>query len=142
MAMKVGFNRSFRYSPWLWICVIILAGLLEFVPGVALSEPVTLKFATTIPPTNPIVVEVFEPWAKKVNEASKGELNIQVISGPTLANALNVWERTVSGVADIGWGIHGAVGIPFPRDDLACLLWWTLTTGSVGCGVCKKPRCR
>jgi TRAP-type C4-dicarboxylate transport system substrate-binding protein len=118
----------------LWICVLVLAGLTGFGPGAALSQPVTLKFATTIPPSNPIVTEVFEPWAKKVNEASNGTLVIQVISGPTLANPANVWERTVSGVTDIGFGIHGAVGVPFPKSTVSSLPFVVddLTAGSVG----------
>ncbi len=116
----------------LWMVVFVVTGWLG--AGVVLSEPVTLKFATTIPPSNPIVTEVFEPWAKKVNEASNGELNIQVMSGPTLANPANVWEQTVSGVADIGWGIHGAVGVPFPKSTISSLPFVVddLTAGSVG----------
>ena len=115
----------------LWVGLFFLSGWLG--ASVVLSEPITLKFATTIPPSNPIVTEVFEPWAKKVNEASKGELNIQVISGPTLANAANVWERTVSGVTEIGWGIHGAVGIPFRKSTISSLPFVVddMTTGSV-----------
>jgi len=134
MAMKACFNGRTLGLVRLLIVALIVVGSLVLGAGVVLAEPVALKFATTIPPSNPIVTEVFEPWAKKVNEASKGELNIQVFSGPTLANALNVWERTVSGVADIGWGIHGAVGIPFPKSTISSLPFVLddLTTGSVG----------
>lgn len=74
-----------------------------------------LKFAVTIPPANPMVAELFQVWAKKVSDASGGEITVQVFAGPTLANAANVWERTLSGVTDIGFGIHGAVGVPFPK---------------------------
>jgi TRAP-type C4-dicarboxylate transport system substrate-binding protein len=74
-----------------------------------------LKLATTLPPTNPIIAKFFDPWAKKVNEAAGGEFQIQVVNGPTIANAVNVWERTVNGVVEIGWGIHGAVSLPFAK---------------------------
>ncbi len=132
--MKVRFNKSTRHVAWIGITAFILAGLLQISPGVALSQSVTLKFATTIPPSNPIVIEVFEPWAKKVNEASNGTVNIQVISGPTLANPSNVWERTVSGVTEIGFGIHGAVGLPFPKSTISSLPFVVddLATGSIG----------
>jgi TRAP-type C4-dicarboxylate transport system substrate-binding protein len=134
MAMKPCFNGRSLGSVLLWMVALILVGSLVLESSAVLAEPVTLKFATTIPPSNPIVTEVFEPWAKKVNEASNGELNIQVISGPTLANPGNVWERTVSGVTEIGFGIHGAVGLPFPKSTVSSVPFVVddLTTGSVG----------
>jgi TRAP-type transport system periplasmic protein len=77
-----------------------------------------LKFSTTLPPTNPIVPDFFEPWAKKVNAAAGGEFQIQVINGPTIANAVNVWDRTANGVVEIGFGILGAVNLPFPKSTI------------------------
>ena len=132
--MKVRFNGRRLVFVRIWMAAFALAGCLAIGVNAVLAEPVTLKFATTIPPSNPIVTEVFEPWAKKVNEASNGELNIQVISGPTLANPGNVWERTVSGVADIGWGIQGAVGLPFPKTTVTSVPFVVddLTAGSAG----------
>ena len=111
-----------------------ITGLTVLSPTTVQAETVTLKFATTIPPANPIVTELFTPWAKKVEEASDGELVIQVISGPTLANPGNVWERTLNGVCDIGWGIHGAVGLPFPKMTVSSLPFVVddLEKGSVG----------
>jgi TRAP-type C4-dicarboxylate transport system substrate-binding protein len=104
-------NARSRMAAWM------AAALLALVPASASAETV-LKMATTIPPTNPLVANFFEPWAKKVNEQAKGEFQIQVISGPTLANAVNVWDRTVNGVVDIGWGIQGAVNLPFPKSTI------------------------
>jgi TRAP-type transport system periplasmic protein len=134
MIMRHCFNGRDSGSVVLWMVALMVVGSLMLGPRTVLAEPVTLKFATTIPPSNPIVTEVFEPWAKKVNEASNGELNIQVISGPTLANAANVWERTVSGVTEIGFGIHGAVGLPFPKTTVTSVPFVVedLTTGSIG----------
>ena len=58
----------------------------------ATSSPAqrVLKFATTLPPSNPLVSQFFEPWAKRVNEAAGSEFQIQVVNGPTFANAVNV----------------------------------------------------
>jgi len=133
-AMKACFSGRSLGFVLLWMAALILVGPLLLESSAVRAEPVTLKFATTIPPSNPIVTEVFEPWAKKVNEASNGELNIQVISGPTLANPANVWERTVSGVTEIGFGIHGAVGLPFPKTTVTSVPFVVddLTAGSVG----------
>jgi TRAP-type C4-dicarboxylate transport system substrate-binding protein len=86
---------------------------------IAAAQPV-LKFATALPPNYAMVTELFQVWAKKVADASGGELAIQTY-GTTLANASNVWERTVDGVADIGFGIHGAAGVPFPKTVVTSL---------------------
>lgn len=99
---------------------LLLAGVLALAPQWAASQ-VVLKMSTTLPPNNPLVSQFFEPWAKRVSEAAAGEFQIQVINGPTIANAVNVWERTVSGVVDIGWGIHGAVNLPFPKSTVTSL---------------------
>ena len=93
---------------WLLVAWFALA------PSLAMAQTV-LKFATTLPPNNPVVSKYLDVWAKKVNEAAGSEFQIQVVNGPTIANAVNVWERTVTGVVDIGWGIHGAVNLPFPK---------------------------
>lgn len=89
----------------------------------ATSSPaqIVLKLATTLPPSNPLVSQFFEPWAKRVNAAAGSEFKIQVINGPTFANAVNVWNRTADGIADIGWGIHGAVNLPFPKSTIISL---------------------
>lgn len=92
----------------------LLAACFAFLPGAAVAQTI-LKLATTLPPNNPVVTKFFDVWAKKVNDAAGSEFQIQVVNGPTIANAVNVWDRTVSGVVDMGWGIHGAVNLPFPK---------------------------
>lgn len=110
----------------------LFGALLAALPLAATAQQV-LKFAVTIPPANPMVAELFQVWAKKVADASGGEITVQVFAGPTLANPSNVWERTVSGVADIGFGIHGAVGVPFPKTVVTSLPFMVedLPSGSV-----------
>jgi len=79
-----------------------------------------LKFAATVPLENATAQRVFKPWADKVNEEAKGEFRIQVY-GLELANSRNVWERTLNGVVDIGWALHGTVGLPFPKTSVITL---------------------
>jgi TRAP-type C4-dicarboxylate transport system substrate-binding protein len=87
----------------------------------AASAQTTLKFATTLPPNNVVVVKAFVPWVEKINAAAGSEFKIELIHGPTIANAVNVWERTATGVVEIGWGVHGAVNLPFPKSMVATL---------------------
>ncbi len=102
----------------------LLAGALAFAMPVltagAAKAEVVLKFAGTVPLENATSVRVFKPWVDKVNEEAKGEFRIQMF-GLELANSRNVWERTLSGVADIGWALHGTVGLPFPKTSVITL---------------------
>lgn len=86
----------------------------------SVSAQTALKLATTLPPSNP-VAQLLEAWAKRVNAAAGSEFQIQVVHGPTIANARNVWDRVVDGVADIGFGIQGAVNLPFPKSTVVSL---------------------
>jgi TRAP-type C4-dicarboxylate transport system substrate-binding protein len=84
------------------------------------TAEIVLKFAATVPLENATAQRVFKPWADKVNEEAKGEFRIQVY-GLELANSRNVWERTLNGVVDIGWALHGTVGLPFPKTSVITL---------------------
>jgi TRAP-type C4-dicarboxylate transport system substrate-binding protein len=97
----------------------IAAALAALSAGPLHAETV-LKFAATVPLENATATRVFKPWADKINEEAKGEFRIQVY-GLELANSRNVWERTLSGVVDIGWALHGTVGLPFPKTSVITL---------------------
>jgi TRAP-type transport system periplasmic protein len=47
------------------------------------------------------------PWVKKVEEATKGRVKIQVYTSQTLAKGPDCWRAVKSGVADIGWCFGG-----------------------------------
>jgi TRAP-type transport system periplasmic protein len=95
-----------------------IAALMAAAP--ALAEQ-TLKFATTLPEGNPLVEQVFQPWVEGVNERGKGVLQIEMINGPTIASAANVYDRVNSGIIDMGWVIMGSSGAPFPQSEVAAL---------------------
>jgi TRAP-type C4-dicarboxylate transport system substrate-binding protein len=108
---------------WLFIpgqlALLIAIGSAAFAPSSASAQTV-LKLATTLPPSNS-VSQFLESWAKRVNAAAGSEFQIQVVHGPTIANARNVWDRVVNGVVDIGFGIQGAVSLPFPKSTVVSL---------------------
>src|SRR4051812_15621743 len=87
---------------------------LAWATTVVSAETITLKFATALTPTNPILTDIYDPWAKRIAEASGGELQIQVLPA-TFASTTQVWERTVSGVADMSIQILPTTGLPFAR---------------------------
>lgn len=115
-------SRSFRQAILLGGGLLVGALGLAFaiVTAAPLKAETVLKFAATVPLENPTYQRVFKKWIDQVNEDAKGEFHIQAF-GLALANSRNVWERTRNGVADIGWALHGTVGIPFPKTSVITL---------------------
>jgi TRAP-type transport system periplasmic protein len=99
-----------------------LASGIAVAASIATADAQTvLKYATTLPAGAAAVTEFFEPWAKRVTEAAGGEFQVQVVNGVTLANAQNVYERTIAGVTELSWAILGPLGVPFPKSTMSNL---------------------
>ena len=92
--IAIAFARPVRGRRIVLACVSLAICL----AATTASAQTTLKFATTMPGTNPLVSQFWEPWAKRVNEAAGSEFQIQVVNGPTIANAVNVWGRVADGL--------------------------------------------
>lgn len=107
-----GMRRSFGGS-------LILA-MAAFGASQVQAEPV-LKFATAMAPTNAVTTHCLEPIVKDINKKAGSAFKIQLVHAPMLANLTNVWDRVANGVADIGFGIHGTSGLPFPKSTIAGL---------------------
>jgi TRAP-type transport system periplasmic protein len=106
----------------------ILSGIFGVLAAVAVTAPAsnaaaqtTLKFAMPGSPHDLHYEQVLIPWAKKVEQDSKGTIKIQFFVGPRLANFGNMLDRILDGVVDIGFGLLGPTGQPFPRTDVAQL---------------------
>jgi len=52
-------------------------------------------------------VHALQPWAKKVEEATKGKVTIRIYPSQTLSKGPDNWNAVKSGIADIGWCFHG-----------------------------------
>lgn len=72
----------------------------------------TLKFATALASESELMKQVYRPWMEALNEKAKGQFRLQAFP-PPFATAVNVWERTLEGVAEIGLVVLPPTGIPF-----------------------------
>ena len=61
------------------------------------------------------------PWAKKVEEASKGRVKIDIFHSQTLAKGPDIWNAVKTGVADMGWCFHGYWPDMTPLSDVISL---------------------
>jgi TRAP-type C4-dicarboxylate transport system substrate-binding protein len=89
--------------------------------GSAYAQTTQLKFAFPATPKSPLMGRGMVPWANDVNKAAGGAINIKVFGGPVLGTFRNIYDRTLKGVADIAFGVHGQVGGKFPQSFISAL---------------------
>lgn len=76
--------------------------------GVALAQPVILKFSSFEPPQAPMTGRVYAVWAEEVTKASGGALKIEMFPGGTLGrNPLQQFKLVQDGVADMAFVVPG-----------------------------------
>ncbi|SEG69662.1 TRAP transporter substrate-binding protein [Marinobacterium lutimaris] len=71
------------------------------------SASTTLRFSHMFPSASAYQTELFEAWAKSVEEDSNGELNINIYPSQTLVKAATAYEGTINGISDITVVIQG-----------------------------------
>lgn len=85
------------------VFLILFSLCIEFsVPAVSEAKPITLSLAHFFPPTHFVNTEMVAQWKKEVEEATGGQLKINVFPGSTLLDARETYDGIVSGTADIG----------------------------------------
>jgi TRAP-type C4-dicarboxylate transport system substrate-binding protein len=90
---------------WYCICLSVVSLLLVAGPATSTAKTIKLKFAHPYPAMHPQHKGVLVPWAKKVEEASGGDLKIQFIPGGALGKPGQAYAMVEKNVADIGWDI-------------------------------------
>lgn len=89
------------------------------VPAPARAAEVTLTLHHFLGPKAPAQVAFFEPWAKKVEAASKGRIKIEIFPSMTLGGKPpELYAQARDGVADIVWTVGGYTPGAFPRSEV------------------------
>src|ERR1700761_2282097 len=94
----MGMKRAFR-TAWL-ATAAMMAGLTS-----ASADDLVLKFVTLDNPDAHHNVRIQHPWAERINQQANGLFRIQIFDGSSIANQLNVYNRVLDDVAQIGWGL-------------------------------------
>ncbi len=95
----------------------LCAPLLSGAPVVAQSE---LSLANFIPPRHPMNAKVFTPFADDVAKVTNGEVTVRIFpSGELGAGPQRQYNRVLTAVADIGFGLQGYTSSQFPRTLVA-----------------------
>jgi len=83
------------------------------------AAEVTLRYTHFWPSASRVHTEVFEAWAKSIEQASNGRIEVQVYPAQTLAKADGSYQATVNGVADIVSTAQGYTAGRFPLSQIA-----------------------
>jgi TRAP-type C4-dicarboxylate transport system substrate-binding protein len=85
----------------------------------AIEQPITLTFHHFLSPKAPPHTEIFEPWARHVEELSKGKLKVEIFPSMTMGGKPNeLYNQVRDGSADIVFTIAGYSPGIFPRSEV------------------------
>ncbi len=87
----------------------------------SLAQVIKMTLADQNPEMGWGPVHALSPWVKKVEEATKGRVKIDVYWAQTLAKGPDIWNAVKTGVADMGWCFHGYWPDMTPLSDVITL---------------------
>ena len=112
-----------------WVRIAILASFAGAVAApYASAEEETLLFATAAGADTHPNTQFLHPWAEAINADGKGVLKIDIRDGTAIANTANYYDRVMTGVVQIAWGLQSTVAGKFPRSDVATLPFMARTS--------------
>lgn len=103
---------------WRLLATALVAICSWIVP--AKAEAVRLLFPS-LSPVDSSESQFFNTWAKRVNAASGGTLDVEIRDGTSLANFGNVYERVSDDVIQIGWAQQAFIAGKFPLSEVVGL---------------------
>jgi TRAP-type transport system periplasmic protein len=87
--------------------------------GSAAAEPMTLKLPIGSPLTSPVFLRATKPWVDEINKKGEGIFHVQIFPPGSLNNPRNVYDRLVTNVYELAYGIHGPIAGKFPKTSVA-----------------------
>lgn len=85
----------------------------------AFAQEVTLRLHQFLPPQGTVPAKALTPWAKKIEEESKGRIKIQMYSSMQLGGTPpQLFDQARDGVVDIVWTLPGYTPGRFPKSEV------------------------
>ena len=101
--------------------VVAFVALAASIALPAAAEPVQLKFGYAAAATSSFAVDIVNPWAEDVMKASQGTVEVKLFPGSVLGNAQNIYDRIITGVAELTFSVFGPLSSQFPKTNVATL---------------------
>jgi len=121
--------------------LLVLAGFVAsslLVSTPAAAQVIKLNLTDQNPPKAWGSVHAMDPWVKRVEQATKGRVKIQVYHSQTLSKGPDAYNAIKSGVADICWCFHGYWPDMTPLSDVITLPFLPFTKAEKGSEVLWK----
>ena len=104
-----------------WFVLLMSICLVLMFAGPTLAQVIKLTLADQNAEMGWGPVHALQPWVKKVEEATKGKVKIDVFYSQTLVKGPDIWNAVKTGVADMGWCFHGYWPDMTPLSDVITL---------------------
>lgn len=104
----------------------------------SLAQTIKLTFADQNAEVGWGPVHALQPWVKKIEEATKGKVKIDIFPAQTLAKGPDIWNAVKTGMADMGWCFHGYWADMTPLSDVITLPSLPFKTAEKGSEVLWK----
>ncbi len=99
--------------------VLAVLAALAWAAGAAQAQQVTLRVHQFLPAPAPIPSKFIAPWAKKVEEESKGRIKVELYPSMQLGGTPpQLYDQVRDGVVDIVWTLPGYTAGRFPRSEV------------------------
>ena len=103
---------------------LVFAAALTAEPPAPLAQEVQLKLEHFMPETSPQHRELFLPWARRIEAASKGRIRVNVVPGMGLgAKPSELLDKVVRSEVDISWSLAGYTPERFAKLSVFALPW-------------------
>ena len=99
----------------------VLAAAFSWSGASQAQQVITLTMAEQNPEGSWGPVHAVKPWIKRVEEATKGRVKIQVFWANTLVKGPEIWNAVKNGSVDMGWCFHGYWADMTPLSDVITL---------------------
>jgi TRAP-type C4-dicarboxylate transport system substrate-binding protein len=103
------------------VTLLVSAGLVCFFVAPSLAQVIKLTLTDQNPATGWGPVHALQPWVKRVEDATKNRVKIDIFPAQTLAKGADTFNAVKSGVADMGWCWHGYWPDMTPLTDVITL---------------------
>lgn len=101
-----------------FVVVAVVLGLITSVPALAAAQHVTLRLHQFLPAQAPVPKNFLVPWAKKVEEDSKGRIKVELYPSMQLGGTPSqLFDQCKDGVVDIVWTLPGYTPGRFPKTE-------------------------
>jgi TRAP-type C4-dicarboxylate transport system substrate-binding protein len=100
-------------------------------PSPAPAQVIQLRFGHQNPPAARTTVKFIDPYAKKIEEATKGAVKITMYPAESLFKATEAYEATAGGMTDICFTMMSYYAGRFPLTSVMMLPFLVLSSGKI-----------